>query len=127
MFACNIGTSHFVGLAGNAAKSGIGTAMFEIYVMSIIQKNSNIFLKIMFEFHNGNFYFVNALFIQAVFFILMLGWLFVPVYMASGVYTMPEYMRRRFGGKRISVYLSVLSILLYIFTKISVSNLFDIR
>ena len=32
MFACNIGTSHFVGLAGTAARSGIGTAMFEIYV-----------------------------------------------------------------------------------------------
>ena len=34
MFACNIGTSHFVGLAGTAARSGIGTAMFEIYVIS---------------------------------------------------------------------------------------------
>ena len=45
MFACNIGTSHFVGLAGNAAKSGIGTAMFEIYVISIIKNNSNTFLK----------------------------------------------------------------------------------
>ena len=33
MFACNIGTSHFVGLAGTAARSGIGTAMFEIYVI----------------------------------------------------------------------------------------------
>lgn len=34
---------------------------------------------------------------------------------------MPEYLRKRFGGKRIQIYLSVLSLLLYIFTKISVS------
>ena len=53
----------------------------------------------------------------------MLGWLFVPVYMASGVYTMPEYLRKRFGGQRIRIYLSVLAILLYIFTKISVSTI----
>ena len=29
---------------------------------------------------------------------MMLGWFFVPVYMASGVYTMPEYLKKRFGG-----------------------------
>ena len=58
---------------------------------------------------------------QAVFFILLLGWVFVPVYMASGVYTMPEYLRKRFGGQRISVYLSVLTLILYVFTKISAS------
>ena len=52
---------------------------------------------------------------------MMLGWLFVPVYMASGVYTMPEYLQKRFGGKRIQIYLSVLALLLYVFTKISVS------
>lgn len=38
------------------------------------------------------------------------------------VVTMPEYLRKRFGGKRIQVYLSVLSLILYIFTKISVSE-----
>ncbi len=51
---------------------------------------------------------------------LLLGWVFVPVYLSAGVFTMPEYLRRRFGGQRIQVYLSVLSLLLYIFTKISV-------
>ena len=50
----------------------------------------------------------------------MLGWLFVPVYMASGVYTMPEYLKKRFGGRRIQMYLSGLALLLYVFTKISV-------
>lgn len=37
------------------------------------------------------------------------------------VVTMPEYLKKRFGGQRIRVYLSVLSLFLYIFTKISVS------
>ncbi|XP_075687834.1 sodium/glucose cotransporter 1 [Rhinoderma darwinii] len=32
---------------------------------------------------------------------------------------MPEYLRKRFGGDRIRIYLSVLSLLLYVFTKIS--------
>ena len=50
---------------------------------------------------------------------MMLGWLFVPVYMASGVFTMPEYLRKRFGGQRIRMYLAFLALLLYIFTKIS--------
>merc|ERR1711874_139552 len=36
-----------------------------------------------------------------------------------GVYTMPEYLRARFGGQRIRVFLSVLALLLYVFTKIS--------
>ena len=58
---------------------------------------------------------------QAIFFILLLGWLFVPVYVASGVFTMPEYLRKRFGGQRIRIYQSVLAIILYVFTKISVS------
>ncbi len=57
---------------------------------------------------------------KAIYYLLMLGWLFVPVYMASGVYTMPEYLRKRFGGQRIRVYLSILALLLYVFTKISV-------
>lgn len=34
LFASNIGTGHFVGLAGNAAASGIGTAAFELNVRS---------------------------------------------------------------------------------------------
>lgn len=52
----------------------------------------------------------------------ILGWVFLPVFLSSGVHTLPEYMNKRFGGNRIRVYLSVLSLILYIFTKISVSN-----
>ena len=61
--------------------------------------------------------------IQAIFVLQLMGWIFVPVYLASGVYTMPEYLRKRFGGQRIRMFLSFLSLLLYIFTKISVGVL----
>ena len=52
--------------------------------------------------------------------IQLTGWVFLPVYMASAVSTLPEYMSKRFGGQRIRVYLAVLSLILYIFTRISV-------
>lgn len=45
------------------------------------------------------------------------------LYVVRQVITMPEYLKKRFGGTRISLYLSVVSLLLYIFTKISVSVL----
>ena len=35
---------------------------------------------------------------------------------------MPEYLRKRFGGQRIRIYLAILSLLMYVFTKISVSK-----
>ncbi|XP_069135421.1 sodium/glucose cotransporter 4-like [Argopecten irradians] len=86
LFASNIGSGHFVGLAGSGAAGGIGIAVFEL---------------------------------NAIFILMMLGWLFVPVYVASGVFTMPEYLQKRFGGQRIRIYLSVLALILYVFTKIS--------
>lgn len=60
------------------------------------------------------------MFFQATFLLLALGWIFVPVYIAAGVVTMPQYLKKRFGGQRIQVYMSVLSLIIYIFTKISV-------
>ncbi|XP_040834617.1 sodium/glucose cotransporter 4 isoform X2 [Ochotona curzoniae] len=56
---------------------------------------------------------------NATWLLLALGWVFVPVYIAAGVVTMPQYLRKRFGGQRIQVYLSLLSLIIYIFTKIS--------
>ncbi|VDD83432.1 unnamed protein product [Mesocestoides corti] len=56
---------------------------------------------------------------NAAFTLVLLGWLFLPVYVASGILTMPEYLRHRFGGQRIRVYLAVIALLLYVFTKIS--------
>lgn len=38
------------------------------------------------------------------------------------VTTMPEYLQKRFGGKRIQIFLAILYLFIYIFTKISVSR-----
>jgi SSS family solute:Na+ symporter len=51
--------------------------------------------------------------------LLVLGWVFVPFYLRSNVFTMPEFLERRFN-RHCSVYLATISILAYIFTKISV-------
>uniref|UniRef100_A0A8C6UJM6 Solute carrier family 5 member 9 n=1 Tax=Neogobius melanostomus TaxID=47308 RepID=A0A8C6UJM6_9GOBI len=56
---------------------------------------------------------------NAAWVLVALGWVFIPVYISAGVLTMPEYLSKRFGGARIRVYMSVLSLVLYIFTKIS--------
>jgi solute:Na+ symporter, SSS family len=52
--------------------------------------------------------------------LLLLGWVFVPFYIRSGVFTMPEFLERRYSpGAR--AYLSWISILGYVLTKISVT------
>uniref|UniRef100_A0A8C5GXK8 Sodium/glucose cotransporter 1 n=1 Tax=Gouania willdenowi TaxID=441366 RepID=A0A8C5GXK8_GOUWI len=86
LFASNIGSGHFVGIAGTAAAGGIAIGGFEW---------------------------------NALIAVIILGWLFVPIYIKAGVVTMPEYLKKRFGGHRIRIYLSVLSLFLYVFTKIS--------
>lgn len=55
----------------------------------------------------------------ASFCLFLLGWLFVPYYLKSKVYTMPEFLERRFNSK-CRWYLTIVSIVAYIFTKISV-------
>ncbi|XP_074546343.1 sodium/glucose cotransporter 1 [Halichoeres trimaculatus] len=86
LFASNIGSGHFVGVAGTAAASGIAIGGFEWNALVVV---------------------------------VILGWLFVPIYIKAGVVTMPEYLKKRFGGQRIRIYLSVLSLFIYAFTKIS--------
>uniref|UniRef100_A0A8C3USS1 Uncharacterized protein n=1 Tax=Catharus ustulatus TaxID=91951 RepID=A0A8C3USS1_CATUS len=75
LFASNIGSGHFVGLAGTGAAGGIAVGGFEWSV----SRDSR-----------------------------------------AQVSTMPEYLGRRFGGGRIRLYLALLSLGLYISTKISV-------
>ena len=58
--------------------------------------------------------------IIAAFMLLVLGWVFVPFYLRSGVFTMPEFLERRYG-KQARSYLSWLSILAYVITKIAVT------
>ncbi|XP_069567966.1 sodium/myo-inositol cotransporter-like [Brachyistius frenatus] len=87
LFVSNIGSEHFIGLAGSGAASGLGVAAWEINALLLLQ---------------------------------LLGWVFIPVYIQSGVYTMPEYLSKRYGGQRLKVYFAALSLVLYIFTKLSV-------
>nr|XP_021483652.1 low affinity sodium-glucose cotransporter-like isoform X2 [Meriones unguiculatus] len=86
LFASNIGSNHFVGLAGTGSASGIATAAVEW---------------------------------NALLMVLVLGWVFVPIYIKAGVMTMPEYLRKRFGGKRLQIYLSVLSLFIMVAIKTS--------
>ena len=56
--------------------------------------------------------------ILAALILLLLGWVFVPFYMRTGVYTMPEFLEKRYNsGAR--TYLSIISIISYVLTKIS--------
>ena len=52
--------------------------------------------------------------------ILMLGWLFVPFYSRSKVFTMPEFLERRYNPQARS-FLSIISLVSYILTKVAVT------
>lgn len=87
IFATNISSEHFIGLAGGGAQRGLAVGMFEL---------------------------------MAIFTLIILGWVVSPVIMKSGVITMPEYLGQRFD-KRSRKFFAALSILIYIFTKITVT------
>src|SRR5687768_16570284 len=87
LFATNISSEHFIGLAGSGATTGLAVGHFEWL---------------------------------AVFMVLTLGWVFTPFYLRSAVFTMPEFLERRYGPA-CRWYLTTVSVLAYIFTKISVS------
>ena len=52
--------------------------------------------------------------------ILLLGWFFVPFYWSSKVYTMPEFLERRYNSKS-RTFLSVISLVSYVLTKVAVT------
>ncbi|XP_066930269.1 sodium/mannose cotransporter SLC5A10-like [Clytia hemisphaerica] len=87
LYASNMGSEHFIGLAGSGAASGIGVVAYEWHASWIL---------------------------------LLLGFFFVPIYIRSKIYTMPEYLRNRFQSKWMRIYLTVVSLISYITTKISV-------
>ena len=51
--------------------------------------------------------------------LLVLAWVFVPFYMRSMVYTMPEFLERRFSTASRYI-LSIISLVLYIISKVAV-------
>lgn len=87
IFATNISSEHFVGLAGSGAKRGIAVGQFEW---------------------------------MAVFILFLLGYFLAPMYIKSGVYTVPEFLEKRFDRKS-RLYLTSVSILAYIITKVSIT------
>lgn len=87
LFASNISSEHFIGLAGTGSSSGLAVGHFEWL---------------------------------AAFIVLFLGWIFVPFYLKSGVFTMPEFLERRYG-RASRMYLTSVSIIAYVITKISVT------
>ena len=52
--------------------------------------------------------------------ILLLGWVFVPFYMRSKVFTMPEFLERRYSPSA-RWFLSLISLVAYVLTKVSVT------
>ena len=52
--------------------------------------------------------------------VLLLGWVFLPFYRRAGVFTMPEFLEKRFDARSRWI-LSVFSIVAYVLTKISVT------
>ena len=91
IFAANIGSEHLVGLAGTGAKDGVGMAHWEMQGWMI----------------------------------LILGWLFVPFYQLLNnklgkIITMPEFLKFRYT-KRTGYWLSVITLIAYILTKVSVT------
>jgi len=87
LFSSNIGSEHFIGLAGSGAATGMAAGHFE-WLASMI--------------------------------VLILGWVFVPFYLRSNVYTMPEFLERRYNSA-CRTYLASISLIAYIFTKIAVA------
>lgn len=52
--------------------------------------------------------------------ILILGWVFVPFYSRSMVYTMPEFLERRYNPQSRTI-LSIISLVSYVLTKVAVT------
>ncbi|HEU0228770.1 MAG TPA: sodium:solute symporter [Arachidicoccus soli] len=87
LFATNISSEHFIGLAGTGSKSGLAVGHFEWLACLIL---------------------------------LLLGWVFTPFYLKSGVFTMPEFVEKRYNIAS-RYYLSIISIIGYVLTKISIA------
>src|SRR3546814_300337 len=52
--------------------------------------------------------------------VLLLGWVFVPFYMRAKVFTMPEFLEKRYDSRARWI-LSIVSLLSYVLTKVSVT------
>lgn len=77
LFASNIGSGHFIGLAGSGAAAGIAAIAYEWNVSRKGSKAAAFAVDLSFIL----LYFNE----QGMLMVLLLGWLFLPIYIASGV------------------------------------------
>ncbi|XP_072171000.1 sodium/glucose cotransporter 4-like [Diadema setosum] len=56
---------------------------------------------------------------HGLFSLLILGFIFTPIYISSGVTTVPEYLQVRFGGQRLRLFLAIVSIIFIVLTNLS--------
>ncbi len=87
IFATNISSEHFIGLAGAGASRGLAVGQFEL---------------------------------MAIFILIILGWVVAPIYLKSGVVTTPEFLEKKFD-RSLRKPFATISIVIYVFTKITVS------
>ncbi len=87
IFATNISSEHFIGLAGAGATRGLAVGQFEL---------------------------------MAIFVLIFLGWVVAPIYLKSGVATTPEFLEMKFG-RSLRKPFAAISIVIYLFTKISIT------
>lgn len=87
LFATNISSEHFIGLAGSGAAHGLAVGSFEW---------------------------------MAVFWLILLGWVFAPLFLKADVFSVPQFLEKRFGTP-VKMYMTSISIFAYILTKISVT------
>ncbi|XP_060078002.1 sodium/mannose cotransporter SLC5A10-like [Ylistrum balloti] len=59
----------------------------------------------------------------AIYLLILCGWCFVPVFISAGVYTIPEYIEKRFGSKRIRNYFVTMTLIFAIVLKLA-GNMF---
>ncbi|KAB0393057.1 hypothetical protein E2I00_011437 [Balaenoptera physalus] len=123
LFASNVGSGHFIGLAGSGAAAGLSVTAYEFNGLFSVLMLAWIFLPIYIAgqspIENPKKTICASEFGEkwgggrrAV------GW--QDLNSGPQVTTMPEYLRKRFGGNRIPIILAVLYLFIYIFTKISV-------
>ena len=95
LFATNIGSEHYVGLSGSGAEAGLAVGAFEMNVRQPRERTDVQTQHIIIVAYNYtctvefqdfvDLYLMSSVPLQAMFLLPLLGWVFIPVFIASGV------------------------------------------
>ncbi|KAI4533382.1 hypothetical protein MG293_016401 [Ovis ammon polii] len=122
LFASSEGSGLFIGLAGSGAAGGLAVAGFEWNATYVLLALAWVFVPIYLSSEVSLLRDSPAGGLgtagPGVEWVVVMGR--TPGFAHELIVTMPEYMQKRYGGQRIRMYLSVLSLLLSVFTKISI-------